>query len=86
MTDICLKEKNKEKEPLTHRGLAPGVLLQLVFLNAVVGPLGKGWNTGHWVRMRVQLRGRCVEVKIERAQQGGGRLAVGGGGAAVGDG
>lgn len=76
----------KKNKTLTHGGLAPGVLLQLVLLYAVIGPLGKGGNSGHWVRMWVRVRGRGAQVKIEGAQQGGGRLAAGGGGAAVGNG
>lgn len=71
---------------LTHGGLAHGVLLQLIFLYAVIGPLGKGGNAACWVRKCVRVRGRGVQVEIEGAQQGGGRLAAGGGGAAVGDG
>lgn len=83
---LPMKTMGRKRQPLTHGGLAPRVLLQLVLLYAVVGPLREGGNAGHRVRMCVRVRGRGVEMKIERAQQGGGRLAAGGGGAAVGDG
>lgn len=77
--------QTKKKKPLTHGRLAPAVVLQLILLYAVVGPLGKGGNACRRVWMRVRVRGRRVQVEIERAQQGGGGLAAGGGGAAVGD-
>lgn len=71
------------KAPPTHGGLtADGVLLQLVLLDAVVGPLGEGGDAAHWVG----VGGRGVQVEVEGAQQGGGRLAARRGGAAVGDG
>lgn len=75
-----------EKEPLTHRRLAPTVLLQLILLYAVVRPLGEGGDVGQRVRMSVWERGGGVKMEVERAQQGGGGLAAGGGGAAVGNG
>lgn len=83
---IILWVARQLKYPLTHGGLTPTVLLQLIFLYAVIGPLAKGGNTGHWVWMCVRVRGWGVEVEIKRSQQGGGWLAAGGGRAAVGDG
>lgn len=77
----------RSKVPPTHGGLAArGVLLQLVFLDAVIGPLDEGGHAAHRVGVGVRVGGRGVQVEIERAQQGGRRLAAGGGGAAVGDG
>lgn len=76
----------QQTHQLTHGRLTTAVLLQLVFLYAVVGPLAKGGNTGHWVRMRVWVGRGGIDVEVERSQQGGGRLAAGGGRAAVGDG
>lgn len=63
--------------------MTPGVLLQLVLLDAVVGPLAEGGDAGDG---GVGVRGRRVEVEVERTQQGRGRLAAGRRGAAVGDG
>lgn len=75
------------KAPPTHGGLtAHGVLLQLILLDAVVGPLGEGGDAAHRVGEGVRVGGRGVQVEVEGAQQGGGRLTAGGGGAAVGDG
>lgn len=73
----------RKLKTLTDGGLTPGVLLQLILLDAVIGPLAEGGDAGNGGE---RVRGRGVEVQVERAQQGGGRLAAGGRGAAVGDG
>lgn len=80
---MIAQQSTTEVKRLTDGGLTAGVLLQLVLLDAVVGPLAEGGDAGDG---GVRVRGRGVEVQVERAQQGGGRLAAGRRGAAVGDG
>lgn len=80
---MIAQQSTTEVKRLTDGGLTAGVLLQLVLLDAVVGPLAEGGDAGDG---GVRVRGRGVQVQVERAQQGGGRLAAGRRGAAVGDG
>lgn len=73
--------------PLTQgRPAADDVLLQLVLLYAVIRPLGEGRHAAHRVQVWVRVGRRGVQMEVEGAQKRGGRLAAGGGGAAVGDG
>lgn len=64
-----------------HGRLAPRILLQLVLLDAVVGPVAERGDVPQ--RVGVWMGRRGEQVQVEGAQQGGGGLAAGGGGAAV---